>query len=96
VGGDFANAEHGPRSTEVVVRQRGILGQGHGDVDAEAVDAAVEPEAQHVEEAVAHLAAFPVQVGLLRAEQMQIPLTGFAVGLGDAGPGGRSHALCSR
>ena len=58
-----------------------------GDVDAEAVDAAVEPEAQDAAELLAHLLVRPVEVGLRRVEEVQVPLAGRAVGLDDARPG---------
>jgi hypothetical protein len=45
-----------------------------GDVDAEAVDAAVEPEPKHVEEHGAHLGVLPVQIGLLAVEHVEAPL----------------------
>ena len=43
-------------------------------VDPEAVHAAVGPEPQRGQEVVAHLAVVPVQVRLLRREQVQVPL----------------------
>ena len=48
-------------------------------VDAEAVDAAVEPEAQHVEHGRAHRGIAPVQVGLLRQEGVVVVLAGALV-----------------
>jgi len=45
-----------------------------GNIDAEAVDAAIQPEAQDVLELRAHLGVFPVQVGLPTIEQVQVPL----------------------
>ena len=46
------------------------------DVDAEAVDAAVEPEAQHVVHGLDDLRVVPVEVGLLGQEGVQVPLPG--------------------
>ena len=63
------------------------LHQAVGDVDAEAVDAPVEPVAQDVLELRAHVGVRPVEVGLLAVEQVQVPLAGCAVGLGHARPG---------
>ena len=48
-----------------VVAQLGVLDQLAHRVDAEAVDAALEPEAQHVEHRLSHRRVAPVQVGLL-------------------------------
>jgi hypothetical protein len=45
-----------------------------GDVDAEPVDAAVEPEPHDAVELGRHLGVVPVQVGLLGGEDVQIPL----------------------
>src|SRR4051794_6565548 len=42
------------------------------DVDAEAVDAALEPEAQDLDEVVAHLRVVPVEVRLLRRKEVQV------------------------
>ena len=58
------------------VGQLGVLEQAGGDVDAEAVDAPVQPEAQHLLEVVADRGVAPVQVGLLGREQVQVPLAG--------------------
>ncbi len=64
----------------------GILRQPVGDVDAEAVDATVEPEAQDRLELLADLVVQPVEIRLLDVEQVQVPLAWRPVGLGDAGP----------
>src|SRR5690606_18963792 len=56
------------------------------DIHPEAVDPAVEPEAQNVEKLVANPATVPVEVGLARVENVQVPLAGRAVGLRDARP----------
>ena len=59
----------------------------HGDgVDAEPVDAAVEPEPQDAVEVVDDVGVIPVEIGLGRREHGEVPLTGRAVGLDDAGP----------
>jgi hypothetical protein len=59
---------------EVDVRQAGRLGHAVRDVDAESVDATVEPEAQDALELGRHLWVVPVEVGLLGREQVQVPL----------------------
>ncbi len=69
------------------VGQPGGLDQAMGHVDAEAVDAHVEPEAQQGAELVLHGPVLPVEVGLLRGEEVQVPLAGGAVGVVRAGPG---------
>src|SRR5205807_5170204 len=53
---------------------------------AESVDASIEPEAQDRVELGPNLVVRPVEVGLLGREQVEIPLTGRAVGLGDPRP----------
>ncbi|MBG9885237.1 hypothetical protein ABE10_01270, partial [Bacillus toyonensis] len=55
-------------------------------VHAEAVDAPVEPEAQDGAELRADLLVRPVEVGLGDVEDVQVPLTRRAVGLGDPLP----------
>ena len=65
----------------------GRLDQAVRDVDAEAVDATVEPEPQHLLEQVADVGVAPVEVGLPRVEQVQVPLAGPAVRLDHPGPG---------
>ncbi|GAV95278.1 hypothetical protein ADENT20671_2062 [Actinomyces denticolens] len=62
-----------------------VLGQAGGDVDAEAGDAAVGPEAQGGQEVCAHLGLVPVEVGLLGGEHVEVPLVG--AGSGGAGEG---------
>ena len=68
------------------IGQAGRLGHPVRDVDAEAVDAALQPEPQRLLQVVVDLAVLPVEVGLFGVEQMQIPLAEVAVGFGDAGP----------
>ena len=58
------------------VGQRGVLADEVHDVGAEAVDPAVEPEAQHVVHGRDDLGVVPVEVGLLGQEQVQVPLLG--------------------
>ena len=57
-----------------LVPQALLLHQPVRDVDPEAVDAAVEPEAQDVDEHVADLGVAPVEVGLRGVEEVQVPL----------------------
>ncbi len=70
-----------------VVGQPRLLDEPVRDVDAEPVDATIEPEPQDAAELLAHLFVGPVEVGLRRVEQVQVPLAGRAVGLDDARPG---------
>ena len=71
---------HVPRAGAVSVsstfssRRLLVLEQAVGDVDPEAVDAAVEPEPQHVLEHRAHLGVAPVQVGLGAVEDVEVPV----------------------
>src|SRR5690606_6102653 len=67
------------------VGQLGVLEEAGGDVDAEAVDAPVEPEPQGAVELGGDLGVAPVPVRLLGREHVQVPLAGPAVRLGDAG-----------
>ena len=73
-------ARRGPRTgagtagRRVEVGQRRVLGEQRGGVDADAVDAPVEPEPQDVLELLADLRVVPVEVGLLGGEQVQVPL----------------------
>src|SRR5690606_23742859 len=69
------------------IGQIGGLGHTVRDIDAEAVHAAVQPEPQGLLEIGGDLGIVPVQVGLFGGEQVQVPLAGAAVGLGDSGPG---------
>jgi hypothetical protein len=66
--------------------QRGVLEQQRRRVDPDAVHPAVEPEPQDGFELLAHLGVVPVEVGLLRGEQMQVPVTRRAVRVGGPGP----------
>ena len=68
-----------------VVREGGVLADAVDHVDAEPVDAAVEPEAQRVVHGRPHLGVVPVQVGLLGQEEVQVPLAGPLVQV-QAGP----------
>ena len=64
------------RDARVVhVGQGVVLGHRVGDVDAEAVDAAVEPEAQDRVELLDNLCVIPVPIRLADVEQVEIPLT---------------------
>ena len=58
----------------------------HDRVATETVDAAIEPEAQHVIEVIDDILVRPVEINLLLGKGVQIPLSGHAVGLGDARP----------
>jgi hypothetical protein len=62
------------------------LHQSVRDVDAEAVDALVEPERQDVLEFGEYLRVLPVEVGLAWCEEVQVPLT-----VGHPGPGGSAE-----
>ncbi len=62
-----------------VVAQLGVLDDDVAHVDAEAVDAAVEPEPEDAVEGVAHLVVPPVQVGLLPQVVVQVVLAGRGV-----------------
>ena len=61
-------------SLDDLVAQALLLEQAVRHVDPEAVDAAVEPEAQHVLEHVADLGVAPVEVGLGGVEEVEVPL----------------------
>ena len=60
--------------------QRGVLDQQRRRVDADAGDAAVEPEPQDVLVLGADVGVVPVEVGLLGREQVQVPLAGLPSG----------------
>ncbi|MCY1238581.1 hypothetical protein D9M72_513260 [compost metagenome] len=68
-----------------------VLGEGVCHVHAEAVHAAVGPEAQGLQEVVADFAVGPVQVRLLLGEDVHVPLARRAVRFGDALPGGTAE-----
>src|SRR5262249_26327372 len=59
-----------------IVAQRGILDQEPDDIDAKSIDAAVEPEAQHVIHCGAHVRIVPVKIGLLGQKAVQGVLAG--------------------
>ncbi len=65
-----------------VVGQRRVLRDEGRRVDAYARDAALEPEAQDVLVLLADVGVVPVEVGLLRREEVEVPLTVL-----DPGPG---------
>ncbi|SKZ34891.1 Uncharacterised protein [Mycobacteroides abscessus subsp. abscessus] len=69
------------------IGQTGRFGHAVRDVEAESVDAAVQPEAQGIGEVVEYLGVVPVDVGLFGGEQVQVPLARGAVRFGDPGPG---------
>ncbi len=73
------------------VGQLRVLEQAGRDVDAEAVGAAVQPEAQGALELGGDLGIAPVPVRLFGREHVQVPLAGPAVRFGDAGPGGAAE-----
>ena len=62
-----------------VVAQLAVLDDRVADVDPEARDPALEPEAQDVVEGVAHAVVPPVQVGLAGQELVQVVLAGLLV-----------------
>ena len=65
-----------------LLRELGILLQQSRRVDAHAGDAAVEPEAQNVLVLLPDLRVLPIEIGLLRGKQVEVPLA-----VGDARPG---------
>jgi hypothetical protein len=56
------------------VRETWCLDEPVGDIDPEAVDAAVEPELEDRVELGPHLFVLPVEVGLGGVEQVEVPL----------------------
>jgi hypothetical protein len=72
---------------QLVVRKSRCLADHRHGVGAEALDPAVEPEPEHAVEVVDDVGMVPVEIGLGRREHGEVPLTGRAVGFGDAGPG---------
>jgi hypothetical protein len=75
-------ANEGRLPVEPIERLGQVLGQAVRYVHPEPVGPAVGPEPQRGQEVVPDLAAFPVEVGLLLAEQVQVPLP-----VGHPGPG---------
>ena len=87
--------------------QERVLGDLDDRVEAEAVDVALEPEAQHVVHRRLDLRVVPVEVGLLGHERVQVPLLGALVEaprradrlerrdpvVGRTGPPGRRRAI---
>ena len=79
------------------ILRRGVVGQPVGlhqavrHVDTEAVDAPIEPEAQDAAELLPDDGIRPVEIGLRRVEDVQVPLTGGSVGIGRARPGGAAE-----
>src|ERR1700675_4468386 len=69
------------------LRQRRVLDEKGGGVDPDARDAAIEPEAEDLFVLPTDVRVVPVQVWLVRREEMEVPLTRAAVGVGRAGPG---------
>ena len=88
LGSSSMSASSTSASVTSMSGQPGRFGHAVRDVDAEPVDAALEPEPQRLLEIVVDLAVLPVEVGLLGVEQVQIPLPGIAVRLGDPRPRG--------
>ena len=58
-----------------------VLGDEVDDVEAEPVDATLQPPAQHRVDRLAHLRVLPVEVRLLGVEHVQVVLAGALVGL---------------
>src|SRR6266511_2409080 len=86
------HAEHGLKAVRVlrigrIVAQLPVVDEPVGDVDPEACDPAVEPEAEDVVERVADGRIPPVEVRLLGEEVVQVPLARLFV----EGPGGTAE-----
>src|SRR5271163_1718140 len=80
-------AEHPRPHLDIGVRKTWRFGYSVCHVDAEAVDAALQPEPQRLLEIVEDLGVVPVEVRLLDVEKMQVPLARITVRLFDPGPG---------
>ena len=68
------------------IREAVGLDETVSHVDAEAVDPSLEPEVHRFLKLCPHAVVVPVEVWLLRREQVQVPLPRASVSLGDAGP----------
>ena len=79
------------RASGRLLRELGVLHEQRGRVDPDARCPAVEPEPQHVLMLVPDIRVLPVQVGLLRGEEVQIPVGRLAVCVGCPGPGGAAE-----
>ena len=64
-----------PARIRRIVAQLGILNQMPDHIDTKTVDAAVEPEAQHIVHRLAHCRIAPIEVGLLAQEGVVIVLS---------------------
>ena len=62
-----------------VITELLIFEQHPEHIDAEAIDAPVEPEAQDIIHRLAHLEIAPVEIGLLHIEQVQVVLSALFV-----------------
>src|SRR5712671_6441100 len=68
------------------LRQRRVLDEKGGGVDADAGDAAIEPEAEDLLVLATNVRVIPVQVWLVRREEVEVPLARAAVRVGRASP----------
>ena len=59
---------------DALVTELTVLEEAVRDVDAEPIDAAVEPEAEDADEIALHLRVVPVEIRLFRREEMQVVL----------------------
>src|SRR5205085_1074108 len=64
-----------------VITELLILEQQPEDIDAEAIDSPVEPEAQDIIHDLAHSGIAPVQIGLFHIVQVQVVLPGVFIEL---------------